>query len=268
MFRADPQSGVAWVTGASSGVGRAVALELARRGYTVAATSNAPLDLDVVAAEAPRKIFAFAADMTRPDDMAESVARIEAAHGPIALAFLNAGGQFQEDSGDFDADLFRRTVDLNLTGTANCLAPLLRAMRARGRGQIAINGSSAGYGGMPEAISYGASKAALIHLAESLCLVCEPQNVMVQLVSLGFVRTALTDLNRFPMPFMMRPEQAARRICDGFARAGFEIVVPRRLIWNLKAWRHLPYSAYFAIVRATTSERVRRLPTFQYPDDK
>ena len=268
MKWADPDAGIAWVTGACSGVGRAVALELARRGHKVAATSNAPADLAAIAAEAPERIFAYPADMTNSLDIANVVSRIEAERGPIALAFLNAGGQFQEEQDVFDADLFRRTVDLNLTGTANCIAPLLRAMRARHRGQIALNGSSAGYGGMPEAISYGASKAALIHLAESLRLVCEPDGVTIQLVSLGFVRTPLTDLNRFPMPFLMRPEQAARRICDGFEHGRFEIVVPRRLIWILKTWRLLPYREYFSIVRASTSERARRMPTLKYPDGK
>jgi NAD(P)-dependent dehydrogenase (short-subunit alcohol dehydrogenase family) len=259
MFLASPQSGIAWVTGASSGIGRAVALELAHRGYMVAATSNAPDGLETLAAEAPPgRIAVHAGDITDPDGMARLVGRIEAEHGPIALAFVNAGGQFHDDPRSFDADIFQRTAALNLGGTANSLAPLLGAMRGRGYGQVAINASSSGYGGLPEAISYGASKAALIHLAESLRLVCSRQGVTIQLVSLGFVRTPLTDLNRFPMPFMILPKQAARRICDGFARGGFEIVVPRRLVWPLKVLNLLPYGLYFPAIRAFTGRQAKR----------
>lgn len=257
VYRASPQSGIAWVTGASSGVGRAVALELARAGYSVAATSNMPAELDTLAAEAPPgKIVVIPGDVTDPGDMVRAVARIEAT-GPIVLAFLNAGGQFPEDPQRFDDALFRRTVDLNLNGTANCLPPVLSVMRARGFGQIAINGSSSGYGGLPEAIAYGATKAALIHLAESLRLTCAPHGITVQLVSLGFVRTKLTDQNRFPMPFMTTTSNAARRICTGFAHGGFEIVVPRRLVWFLKLVNHLPYALYLPLIGALTGKRAR-----------
>src|SRR5277367_2886772 len=125
MFRASPRSGIAWVTGAGSGVGRAVALELARAGYTVAATSNVPADLVFLAGEGlGGKIAVYPGDVTEPAEMAHVVRRITVDHGPIALAFLNAGGQFPEDSRTFDADLFRRTIGLNLAGTANCLAPV------------------------------------------------------------------------------------------------------------------------------------------------
>lgn len=253
MYRASADDGVAWVTGASSGVGRAVALELARQGYIVAATSNVPAELDrLVAAASPGRILAFAGDVTDAGEMGRVVSRIEAEVGAIALAFLNAGGQFLEVAGGFDAALLRRTVELNLLGVGNCLAPLLGVMRERGRGQIVLNGSSAGYGGLPEAIAYGASKAGVIHLAQSLRLAWARRGIRVQLVTLGFVRTPLTDMNRFPMAFMVSAEYAAARICAGFARGGFEIVVPRRLVWLLKAINLLPYRLYFWLVGAIT----------------
>lgn len=257
MYLASPKLGVAWVTGASSGIGRAVALALARDGYSVAATSDAADELATLLQErvAPGAIHVFPGDITDAPAMGDLVGRIESLAGPIALAFLNAGGQWVEERARFDQAIFERTMRLNLLGTANCLAPLLARMRGRRAGQIAINGSSSGYGGLPQAISYGASKAALIHLSESLRLACAADGITIQLVSLGFVRTALTDMNRFPMPFRISPEQAARRICAGFRRTRFEIVTPRRLVWLVKLANLLPYRLYFRLVAAVSKSK-------------
>ncbi len=251
MFRASPRDGLAWVTGASSGVGRAVALELARRGFKVAATARRDARLEQLAAEATDlegRVLPYAGDITDPAGIATLFARIEAEQGAVALAFLNAGAAFDEAPGGLDGGALRRSLDLNFQGTVHCLVPLLAAMRARGRGQIAINASLAGYAGLPRGSAYGASKAALIHLAESLRFGLKPAGITIQLVSLGYVRTPLTDGNSHPMPFLMPVDAAAQRICDGFRGGGFEIVLPRRLAWPLKAINHLPYSLYFPLM--------------------
>lgn len=148
--RARPADGVAWVTGASSGIGRGVALELARRGYTVAVTARRVEALEALIAEAggaPGRIVAHAGDVTDSERMAEVVDTIARVHGPIVLAFLNAGGSFSGGEAAFDAAIARKTLDLNLGGVINCLGPLIAPMTARGMGQIAINASIAGYGG-------------------------------------------------------------------------------------------------------------------------
>ena len=253
IYRATPKDGIAWVTGASSGIGRAVAVALARRGYAVVVTARRGDLLQTIAAEAPgARIVVEPGDVTDAAGMAALVARIEAAHGGIALAFLNVGVYTPDGLDDIGGAAFRQTFDVNIGGTVNCLAPLLMAMRARGRGQVAINASVAGYGGLPRSTAYGASKAALINMAASLAPALAAAGVTMQVVCPGFVKTPATDKNDFPMPFIMDVEPAAARICDGFERGGFEIAFPRRLAWLLKAANMLPYAAYFAVVGRVT----------------
>ena len=257
-YRARPSDGLAWVTGASSGIGRAVAIELARRGYVVAATARRAGELEALAREvsSPGHILPMPGDVTDLAAMEAVVDDIERQHGPLALAFLNAGTFFQDKAAVFDAAMVKRTFDINVGGAANGLQPVLTRMVARGRGQVAINASVAGYGGLPTSAAYGATKAALINMAESLRISMGLAGVTIQVVNPGFVGTPLTDKNTFPMPFLIPVEDAARRICTGFERNGFEIAFPRRMAWLLKAVNLLPYSLYFpAVARFTGFDR-------------
>ena len=249
-YRAAPADGVAWITGASSGLGRGVAMELARRGYEVRASARRADELESLTREAaglPGKIVAEPCDVVDRAAVAALVAKIEGQR-PIALAFLNAGGAFDDAKGDFGGEGFRRTFELNVQGVINGYNPVMQAMRARGRGQIALCGSLAGYGGLPTSGAYGPTKAAVISLAEGARLDLAGSGVTIQIVNPGFVKTALTAREKKPRPFMLECDDACRRICDGFARSGFEIAFPRRLAWLLKAINHLPYPAYFAIL--------------------
>jgi NAD(P)-dependent dehydrogenase (short-subunit alcohol dehydrogenase family) len=250
-YRAKPVDGVAWVTGASAGIGRGVALELARRGYEVHATARRADELQSLAQEAQGlkgSVVPAPGDATDRAGLARLVADIESKR-PIALAFLNAGGSFRDAPGDFGGEGFARTFALNVQGVANGVNPIFNAMRARKRGQIAITGSVAGYNGLPNAGAYAPTKAAIISLTVGLKFAADRHNVTVQIVNPGFVKTPLTAENAFPMPFLMECDEASRRICDGFERGGFEICFPRRLAWILKAINRLPYPAYFALFR-------------------
>jgi NAD(P)-dependent dehydrogenase (short-subunit alcohol dehydrogenase family) len=250
-YRAKPADGAAWVTGASAGIGRGVALELARRGYEVYASARRADELQSLAREAKGlagRIVPEPGDVTDREAMARLVADIEAVR-PVALAFLNAGGSFTDAADDFGGEGFARTFMLNVQGVANGLNPVFQAMRARERGQIAITGSLAGYGGLPNSGAYGPSKAAIISLAVGAKFSADPHNITVQIVNPGYVKTPLTASNKIPMPFLMECDEACRRICDGFERGGFEICFPRRLAWFLKAAGCLPYSAYFGLLK-------------------
>lgn len=251
-FRAKPETGIAWVTGASSGIGLGVAQELARRGYKVVITARRLAELEKAAEGSGGKLIARAADVTDRAAMAALVAEIEQNIGPIALAFLNVGTYTPDSAGSVGGDGFRATFDINVNGTLNALEPLVPLMSARGRGQIAVNASVAGYGGLPRATAYGATKAALINMCESLKFALERHGINIQVVNPGFVKTPLTAQNSFPMPFLVELDDAAKRICDGFEKSGFEITFPKRLSWILKAVNLLPYPIYFWLINRAT----------------
>jgi NAD(P)-dependent dehydrogenase (short-subunit alcohol dehydrogenase family) len=255
LYRAKPADGVAWVTGASSGIGRGASLELARRGYKVLATARRLADLESLSTEASGlagSIVPAPGDVTDPDAMLALVDEIESRYGAIVLSFLNAGIYFPLRAYPFDAAAFRKTFDVNVYGTINGIAAVLPRMVERGRGQIAFNASIAGYGGLPRAGAYSGSKAALIAMAESLKFDTDRLGITLQLVNPGFVETPLTALNDHPMPFLMKLDEASRRICDGFERGGFEITFPRRFAYILKFLNLLPYSLYFKLVGSAT----------------
>ncbi|MGA2794248.1 MAG: SDR family NAD(P)-dependent oxidoreductase [Roseiarcus sp.] len=256
-YRANPRDGIAWVTGASSGIGRGVALELARRGYVVAASARRIAELQALAGEAAGlagRIEPAPVDVTDREATARTVAEIEA-RGPIALGFLNAGCSLRDAPGDLGGAAFRQTFELNVFGVVNGLNPLMNAMTKRGRGQIAITGSLTGYGGLPGRGAYGPSKAAIINLAASAKFSGDGAGVTIQIVNPGFVRTPMLAGLKFPTPGIIECDDACRRICDGFERAGFEIAFPRRLAWLAKAANHLPYSVYFALISRSASRR-------------
>jgi len=259
--RVSPADGAAWVTGASSGIGRGVALELAKRGWRVFATARRRQELEALAREASTlsgTVEAAPGDVTDRAGLAAIVEGIEA-KTPIALAFLNAGAHFRDAPGDLGGEAFAKTVALNLLGVVNAYNPAFNAMRRRRKGQIAIMASLAGYGGMPVDSAYSPSKAAAIVFAEGCRFTAARENVMVQVVNPGFIRTPLTEGNLYPMPFLMDCAEASRRIVDGFERGGFEIAFPRRLVWTMKLLRALPYSLYFAIVsRSASAARVTK----------
>ena len=243
------QGRVAIVTGASSGIGRAMALELAKRGYRVAVTARRAGALKELATIAPQQIFAYPGDVTRRAEIKAIVAVIEADLGPIALAFLNAGVFLPAERQGFDPAVIAETHAVNVGGTVNCLEPILAAMNARGRGQIVLNASLAGFNGLPGSLAYGSSKAALIYMAEALRLEYEGRAITFQVVCPGFVRTPMTDQeSAFNMPFLMEPEEAARRICDGFEKGGFEIAFPWQLAALTKFVRWLPYALKFRLI--------------------
>jgi NADP-dependent 3-hydroxy acid dehydrogenase YdfG len=250
--------GVAWITGASSGIGRGVALELARRGWTVAASARRQSDLEVLAMEASGlsgRIIAHPVDVTDAAAMKACADGIAAAHGPVALAFFNAGIAPYIRAPDIDIAAIKQVVDVNIMGVFHGLAAVMPAMAARGYGQLAVNASVAGYGGLPKSAAYGATKAAMINMCEAFKFDCDNLGLVMQVVNPGFIETPLTAQNDFPMPFLMKNEAAAKRVCDGFAKDRFEITFPRRLAYLLKFINLMPYSVYFSAVGRLTGWR-------------
>lgn len=245
---ATPEDGAVWITGASAGIGRAVALEYADRGFAVHVTARKAEALEALAAERPGKITAHPGDVTDRAAMARIVAEIEAER-PIALAILNAGVYIPMRAQEFSADAVEKTFAVNVTGAANGLEPLLKTMIARGKGHVALVASVAGYRGLPRAAAYSATKAALIAMAEALAFDLIDLGVRISVINPGFVETEATAVNDFEMPFLMQPGDAAKRIADGLAKPGFELRFPTRFALILRAIGLLPNRAYFWLMR-------------------
>ncbi|MEK9662692.1 MAG: SDR family NAD(P)-dependent oxidoreductase [Alphaproteobacteria bacterium] len=242
----------AWITGASTGIGRALALRLARNGWRVIASARSQDTLVEVAVESQTlagTVEPLPLDVTDRYAVQTAAAHILADHGAIDLAVFNAGTHKPVSAANLNPDDFRMLVELNFLGAVNGVAAVLPAMRARGTGHIALVGSVAGYAGLPTAAAYGASKAALINMAEALKPELDAAGIRLQIVNPGFVRTPLTDRNEFSMPFLMEVDDAAERFARGLASDRFEIVFPRRLAWGLKLLRLLPYPLFFALTR-------------------
>ena len=169
---------------------------------------------------------------------------------PGLTSMSSAYAEMRADN--FDLDAANKLVDLNLRGVLNCLDPVLPALLRQGTGAIGIVSSVAGYSGLPRALIYGATKAALINLCESLYLDLRPQGIGVHLINPGFVDTPLTADNPFPMPALITPEEAARHIVSGIGRGAFHIHFPRRFTNWLRFARLLPYGLYFKLVHKVT----------------
>jgi short-subunit dehydrogenase len=220
---------IAWVTGASTGIGAATALRLAKDGWIVAATARSANTLRDMAASAARfsgSIKPYPGDVTDAAAMRSVVDAVESELGPVSLAVLNAGTYLPDTLENFTADNLKAQFNINVFGTANCLEPVLNRYKSRNRGHVAIVASVAGYRGLPRSISYGATKAALINMTEALAAECEGTGIKVQIVNPGFIKTPLTDKNDFHMPMLMDVDVAADRLVRGLESARFEIAFP------------------------------------------
>ena len=266
-FVANPEQGLAWVTGASSGIGRSLALRLVNDGFNVVVTARDHEKLVQLQHEAPGpgKIIVLDGDVADPRDMERILAAIEYEHGPMALAVLNAGVYIPVHGEDMHREDFEKTFAVNLHGTVNCLLPAVRHMKARGQGQIAIVSSVTGYGGLPTSAAYGATKAALINMAESLKFDLDKVGVRLQVINPGFVKTAATAKNEFAMPALITPEEAADQIVAGLKSSAFEITFPKRFTYALKLLKLMPYGVYFWLINRATGWKTRLPVTHGHP---
>lgn len=236
---------VAWVTGAGTGIGRALALQLVQDGWRVVASGRREQVLLQLCALAPEFIEAAPLDITDPQAVQTVVDLILHKHGSLQLAVLNAGTYFKDSAATFNLDEAQQMIGVNLSGTLNCLHALMPQMITQQSGHIAILSSVAGYTGLPGGAVYGATKSALMCLAQSLYPELKRNHVKITVISPGFVATPLTDQNDFPMPFIMPPEAAAEVIAKGLRAGKFEIAFPLRLVWLLKFLSLLPHSLRF-----------------------
>ena len=248
-----------WITGASSGIGRALALRMAREGYRVAASARRGDELDKLqreAAAAGGEIVPVPLDITKAEEVLPALDCIEHDMGPISIAVLCAGTYAPVMARELTAAKARPVFELNLMGTVNCLERLIGRMSERKNGRIAVVASLAGYFGLPTSAIYGGSKAALINMAEALRPDLAREGVTLQIVNPGFVKTPLTDKNEFPMPFLMEVDDAVDAFYHGLHSDRFEITFPRRFSLMLRLLQMLPYRLALALTaRAMPKEK-------------
>lgn len=243
-----------WLSGASSGIGRALALALCAKGHRVIACARrhsllADLAIEAETKALPGKIIPYALDVTDRHAHTLCLEQVERSIGPIDTVICNAGYYQPTPVDSYDAAVVENMFAINFNSVIYMLEAVLPIFQKRRQGRIAIVASVAGYSGLPNASAYGASKAALINLAESLRMDLSPLGITVQIINPGFVQTPLTDKNTFTMPFLIPADAAAQHIVRGLNSSKFEICFPKPFAWLLKFLRILPYALYLPLVR-------------------
>jgi short-subunit dehydrogenase len=234
-----------WVTGASTGIGAEICKQLAAEGVVVAASAR---NAGALQALGPG-IHAYPLDVSIETNVADTFEAIEQAHGPIDLIIAGAGTYTPASAADFQTQMFRRMYEVNYLGVIHVLAAALPTFRARRAGHLSWIASVSGYRGLPKAAAYGPTKAALINLAESLKPELDRDGVKVSVINPGFVRTPMTAVNDFEMPFLMEPADAARATLAGLAKGKFEVAYPKPFVAIMKFGRLLPYRIFFWVSR-------------------
>lgn len=232
-----------WLTGATSGIGRALARRLLADGHRVALSARSESALAELAQGHPDAL-PLPLDVSDRAAVARAGEGLAEAFGGLDLALLNAGTCEYLEAGRFNVDLVERVFAPNFLGAVYCIdaaLPLLRRARAEGgRPLLAATSSAAAYLPLPRAEAYGASKAALSHFLESLRLDLHAEGIDVSLIHPGFVKTPLTDRNDFAMPMRIEADQAAEAILRGLARRHLDIHFPRRFTLLVKLMGLLP----------------------------
>ena len=241
-----------WITGASSGIGRALALKFVKEGWQVAASARRE-DLLNEISKLNKNISPFPLDVTDKERCKEVFEEIKNKYQNIDICFFSTGTWDPKKEKDIDVDQIEKVIKVNFFGTLNCIKAVELYFKGKKSGHISVVSSVAGYRGLPNSTGYGASKAALNNLAESLYFDFGRHNVRVSLVSPGFIKTPMTDKNQFRMPFLKTPEFAAEKIYNGLVNgSNFEIDFPKELTLILKLLKILPNRLYLYLIKKLT----------------
>lgn len=239
-----------WVIGATSGIGEACAIALLAAGASVALSGRRLQNLQAVAQHAkPNQSLILPLDVTEPNAIQEAYQSLMQEWGQLDLLLFVSGIYIPLRADNFEMESAEKTINANVLGPMRAVATVLPNMLARHSGHIAIVGSVAGYSGLPKALAYGASKAAIINFCETLFYDLQPQGIGVHMISPGFVKTEATAQNDFEMPALISAEEAAKHILDGIRDGEFDIHFPKRFSGFLKFMRLMPYPIYFWMLR-------------------
>ncbi len=236
-----------WITGASSGIGKAVAEKFANEGWKVAISARRKEILDDMANN--KNLFSYPLDVTNQEHVNNVFKKIIDDFGEINLCIFSSGTYDPKNEQSINVEKIKNVINVNFIGVVNCVKSVESYFKKKRSGQISIVSSIAGYRGLPNSSGYGPSKAALTNFTESIFFDFKKFNVNVSVVSPGFIKTPLTDKNEFKMPFLETPEFAAKKIFNGLIKnKSFEIHFPKPLTLLLKFFRILPYKIYLFLI--------------------
>jgi len=241
-----------WITGGSTGIGKALAIKFASKGWNVAVSARREELLNELSNQY-ENISAFPLDVTDKQKCAEVFDQIKKKYEDIDICFFSTGTWNPKKEKEIDVEQIEEVFKINFFGTVNTIKAVEQYFRDRKKGTITIVSSIAGYRGLPNSTGYGPSKSALNNLAESLYFDFKRFGVRVCLVSPGFIKTPMTDKNDFKMPFIKTTDYAANKIYDGLINKNvFEIHFPKSLTIMLKILSFLPSKLYFSLVGQMT----------------
>ena len=241
-----------WITGGSTGIGKALAIKFANEGWNVAISARRENLLKEIS-EMYENISAFPLDVTDKNKCKEVFNSIKNKFDEIDICFFSTGTWNPKKEKDIDVEQMENVFRVNFFGTVNSIKAVEKYFKEKNSGIISIVSSIAGYRGLPNSTGYGPSKSALNNLAESLYFDFKRFGVRVCLVSPGFIKTPMTDKNDFKMPFLKTPEYAADKIYDGLTNKNiFEIHFPKALTILLKIFSFLPSKLYFGLIGRMT----------------
>jgi short-subunit dehydrogenase len=241
-----------WITGGSTGIGKALAIKFASKGWNVAVSARREELLNELSNQY-ENISAFPLDVTDKQKCAEVFDQIKKKYEDIDICFFSTGTWNPKKEKEIDVEQIEEVFKINFFGTVNTIKAVEQYFRDRKKGTITIVSSIAGYRGLPNSTGYGPSKSALNNLAESLYFDFKRFGVRVCLVSPGFIKTPMTDKNDFKMPFIKTTDYAANKIYDGLINKNvFEIDFPKSLTIILKILSFLPSKLYFSLVGQMT----------------
>ena len=241
-----------WITGGSTGIGKALAIKFANKGWNVAISARRENLLQEIS-NSHENIHEFPVDVTDKIKCKQTFEQIRNKFESIDICFFSTGTWDPKKEKDIDVEQIENVFRVNFFGTLNSIKAVEEYFKNRKMGTITIVSSIAGYRGLPNSTGYGPSKSALNNLAESLYFDFKRSNVRVCLVSPGFIKTPMTDKNDFKMPFLKTTDYAAEKIYDGLVNKNiFEIHFPKSLTLILKILSFLPSSIYFSLVGKMT----------------
>ena len=241
-----------WITGGSTGIGKALAEKFASKGWNVAISARRENLLKEIS-DSHENIHEFPLDVTDKIKCKEVFEQIKNKFESVDMCFFSTGTWDPKKEKDIDVEQIENVFKVNFFGTLNSIKAVEEYFKNRKKGTISIVSSIAGYRGLPNSTGYGPSKSALNNLAESLYFDFKRSNVRVCLISPGFIKTPMTDKNDFKMPFLKTTEYAAEKIYDGLInKKVFEIHFPKTLTLILKIFSFLPSTIYFGLISKMT----------------